>query len=309
MKRMRQRDLTAPFRGVRQRPPSTERPHPDNNDTAAEARALRCEIIRRIHALALIATPGSFFSHVAAAVLWGLPLPLRILRSALDERGIDLSVWAPLRASKAIGVRGHQLDPNLTSIRMLGGLLVTSPATTFVHLAEVLSVDELIVVGDAIANIPRRRGMQRGEPADALGTVEQLAAAVSVGRRLGARKLREAVPLVRVGSASPSETRIRLACARAGLPDPSLDVDVFASDGTPIGYTEFAFEGYGLLVESEGDHHRVDRAQWDHDIEKHAACVAAGWEVLRLTGRHVYPSVQPAVDRIRAALVRHGWRG
>lgn len=303
-KRLRQADLAAPFRGVRQR----SRVGEAYQDAASEARALRDEILRRAAALALVAAPGAFFSHLAAAVVWGLPLPLRVLRMTLGERGVDLSVMAPRRAPKGTGVRGHQLDPAMTGVRRRGAHLVTSPATTFVHLAQVLTVDELIAVGDAIVHIPRRRGMERGTPADALGTLEQLAAAVGAGRRLGAAKLREALPRVRVGSASPSETRIRVACARAVLPEPELDVDIFAADGTPIGYTEIAFPEFRLLVESEGDHHRVDREQWDRDIEKHHACAAAGWTVLRLTGRHIYPSPAPAVERIRAALVRAGWR-
>lgn len=185
---------------------------------------------------------------------------------------------------------------------------MTNAATTWAHLAELLTVDELIAVGDAIVHIPRARGMRRGKPADALASISDLQAVAAAPRR-GAAKLREAIAHVRVGSASPTETDVRLALIRAGLPEPELDVDVYASDGTAIGYTEIAYEKYRILVEYEGDHHRRDRAQWERDILKHAACSAAGWEVIRITSPQMRPTPSVAVSRVRAALVRAGWQG
>jgi hypothetical protein len=119
--------------------------------------------------------------------------------------------------------------------------------------------------------------MHRGTPADALAARDDLVEAMEAGRRVGAARLRAALGLIRVGAASPPETRIRLACVRRQLPEPLLDVDVFGVDGRPIGFTELAFPDHGVLVEYEGDHHRRSPKQWQRDIEKHAACVAAGW--------------------------------
>lgn len=121
-------------------------------------------------------------------------------------------------------------------------------------------------------------------------------------------KLREALPQIRVGSASPPETELRLAVLRAGLPEPALDVDVLDEHGSVIGYTELAYPRWMILIEFEGDHHRTSRAQWDRDIEKHARCVALGWTVLRHTARHVRPTPIAAVTGIRDALLRAGWR-
>lgn len=318
-RRLRGSDLDVPFRGARARPrpPETTPPH-DASPLAIEAKGLRAQIVRLAAAFATIAPPGWFFSHVTAAVLWGLPLPLRVLRAVIHEtkvdaattlppRGLDVAVLGRRRGSKATGLRGHQLKATMASVRTHDGRQVADPATTWVLLAEVLTVDELVKVGDAIVNIPRKKGMKRGSPSDALATIEQLEAAMLAGRRRGIAKLREALRLIRVGSASPGETDIRLACGRAGLPEPELDVDVFGPDGEPVGYTEIAYPDYRLLIEYEGDHHRVDRDQWNRDIEKHAACAAAGQTVLRLTSRHVYPNADPAVVRIREALLRAGW--
>ncbi len=185
------------------------------------------------------------------------------------------------------------------------GLRLASPASVWAQLADELTVAELIEVGDAIVHVPRMRGMIRGQVG--LATMRQLEASVATGRRRGAGKLRSALALIRVGAASPFETRVRLGIIDGGLPEPELDIDLFDENGDPIGYTEIAFPSYRLLVECEGDHHRLDPAQWNRDIEKHAACVRAGWTVLRLTAAHAYPSVAPAVARIRDALIRNGW--
>lgn len=303
--RLRASDLQRPFHGARMRPHAAEASAFDESPVAREARLLRDEIVRRARALASTTRPGWLFSHATAAALWGLPLPLRVLRQCVDA--LDVAVLGTRRAPRGRGVRGRQLLPELTSVRHIDGMAIASPASVWAQLGAVLTVDELIELGDAIVWIPRRRGMQRGTATDARGTIDQLDAALRAGRRLGADRLRAALPQVRVGAASPGETRIRLAVIAAGLPEPALDVDVYALDGTPIGYTELAHPEFRLLHEYEGDHHRVDRRQWTRDIDKHAACVAAGWHVTRLTADHAYPDTAPAVARVHDALIRAGW--
>lgn len=322
-RRLRHSRLLSQFYGVRMLGAGVDAaekegdPHNDESPYAAEAKRLRFEILARSTAFATAAAPGFFFCHVTAAVIWDLPVPLRLLRACLmptlrhgvevPPRGIDIGAIAPRRTSKAAGTRGHQFGERLASVRTRDGLRVSSPASTWAMLADELTVDELVEVGDAIVWIPRRRGMLRGEPADALATIEQLTAAANAPYRRHAVKLRAALALIRVGSSSAAETRIRLAGSRAGLPEPHLDYDVFAADGTPIGFTEFAHPEYRVLTEYEGDHHRTDRQQWQRDVDKHSACADAGWDVVRLTASLVYPSTKPAVARIRAALIRGGW--
>ncbi|GAA3900356.1 hypothetical protein GCM10022382_04190 [Microbacterium invictum] len=315
--RLRGSDLLRPFRGTRMRPICVDDDTSDDDVSPMmrEANALQAEIGRRAQALATVAPPAWVFTHATAAVLWGLPMPLHLLRLVLDgepraaipPRGLDIATLDARRAPRGSGMCGHQLKSTMVSVRSRHGLRVADPAGVWAQLAPLLTIDELIAIGDAIVHIPRRRGMKRGTSRDALGTPAELAAALVAGRREGIGKLREALPRIRVGSASPGETRIRLAVVRAGLPEPDLDVDVVAADGTPIGYTELAYPRWRLLVEYEGDHHRVSRAQWNRDIEKHAACAAEGLTVIRLTSAHAYPSTGPAVRRIRDALQRAGW--
>ena len=78
--------------------------------------------------------------------------------------------------------------------------------------------------------------------------------------------------------------------------------------GSLCGITEIVYPEYRTLVEIEGDHHRTDQKQWDRDIEKYATYVAEGWEVVRLTSRHIRGPHPRAVAIVRDVLKRRGWR-
>lgn len=304
-RRLRHPTLESPFHGARSLPAA---PIPLAVDAATEARARQADIACRAHAYATVAPPHVFFFGVTAAVLQAIPLPLRVLRGpdSAAPRPIDAAVLAPDRAPRAAGVRGRQFSPAVTRLASVDGLRVAAPATIWAQLAGELSLDELIVVADALIHEPRLEGGIRGPAGSGMATRADLEEAAAA-RRVGATKLREALRHARVGAASPQETRLRLAIQRAGLPEPELDVDVYDRTGFRIGYTEFAFPQWRVLGEYEGDHHRVDKDQWNRDIEKHAACVAAGWDVVRLTSAHMRSDAAPAISRIRNALIRGGW--
>ncbi|MNT96280.1 hypothetical protein D3C72_2383360 [compost metagenome] len=74
-----------------------------------------------------------------------------------------------------------------------------------------------------------------------------------------------------------------------------------------MGISELVYRDQRLVVEIEGDHHRVDRKQWDRDIDKYADYAAAGWEVVRLTSTHIRGDSSRATAIVRAALLRRGW--
>lgn len=71
--------------------------------------------------------------------------------------------------------------------------------------------------------------------------------------------------------------------ASSGLPEPVLDWPIRNETGRLLGITEIVYPEFRVLVEIEGDQHRVSRRQWIRDIEKYAAYVAEGYEVVRLT--------------------------
>ena len=331
---MRARDLETPFRGVRvrsadrgRREPAPREHHPDDVRRLERGRTGRHgrqptpndrrdrEQMRDAHpreqaadahvvlatAYATAMPPDTVFSHRTAALIHGLPVPVPPL--------LDVSAIAPRRASRAAGVRGRQLDPALIATRSVSGLIVCDPATTWAQLGGLvgasLTLDDLVIVGDAIVRIPRLRGGHAGEPRHALARIADLRTATTVGRRAGAAALREALDLIRLGSSSPGETLARLAIIRAGLPEPELDVEILGEEGALVGIADLAYRLFRVMVEYEGDQHRVDARQWNRDIDKYAACDSLGWIVVRITAAHLRSGA--AVARIRAALVRRGW--
>ena len=241
----------------------------------------------------------AFFAGTTAGGLWGLPV---------DCSGdLDVAVLAPNRAPRRVGIRGRQILPGLVSVRHVDGFVASSPASTWAMLGASSSVRELVRIGDAIVRIPRD-GSARQRPDLALGTLSQLRAAVEAGPRPGVTRLRAALSAVRVGSASPLETDFRVDAATDGLPDPVLDVEIRNSRGRLLGVTEIAYPEFRVLVEVEGDHHRVSRDQWNRDIDKYAAYVAEGYEVVRLTSAHIRGEHPTATAVVREVLSRHGWR-
>jgi hypothetical protein len=231
-----------------------------------------------------------------------------VLQGAAVDAADDLTVGvlAPERAPRRSGIRGVKVAAQLVHVHEREGIRMTTPATSWAMLGATLSVRDLVALGDSIVRVPRgERGVPM--PRARLGTIEQLEHAVTAGRRPGVAKLREALALIRVGSASPLETDYRLDAADAGLPEPSLDVEIRRPDGRLLGISEVVYPEYRTVVEIEGDHHRTDRRQWNRDIDKYAAYAAEGWEVVRLTSLHVRARRPRAVGIVRMALLRHGW--
>lgn len=223
------------------------------------------------------------FSHVTAARLLGLPVPRRW------TVGEPLHVMVPTKGCRPRrpGVAGHR-GLELRSVRYAGRWPVVHPAQMWADLAALdrrfgsFTVDDLVVVADAIvAAWPALRS--------------ELAA--EVDRRKGARgirRLREALTLVRIGSASAMESRARLRFVRAGLPEPELNQDVYDEAGEWLGRADLLWRRQRVIVEYEGDQHRTDRLQWQRDIVRVRRLEAAGWRVIRM-------SAQDLTDRARWA--------
>lgn len=298
--RLRAKDLERPFHGVRIVAGARSK-ESDAGPLGAD-RLARADLLAEARAIAKALPPHAFFTGRTAAVLLGAPL----------ARGAELVVGvpAPARAVRRRGVHGVKVAPHLVHVIEREGLRLASPASAWASLGGELSVRDLVVVGDALVRIPRTDG-GRPDPGARLATIDQLRHAVDAGRRVGIGALREAISHIRVGSASPLETEYRLDALAAGLPEPELDVEIRDASGRFLGITEIVHRAQRVLVEVEGDHHRTSHAQWDRDIEKYGAYVAAGWEVVRLTARHIRgacPGAEPrAVRMVRDVLMRRGW--
>ncbi len=131
-------------------------------------------------------------------------------------------------------------------------------------------------------------------------TIGALRASIEVGRRRGARRLRTALESVREDSWSPRETHVRCVLVAAGLPEPQLNIDVFASDGRFLACVDMAYPDRRVAVEYMGMLHGE---RWAQDVERIAALRAAGWTVIEVTSPLLHKPGELA-RRVAAALGR-----
>jgi hypothetical protein len=263
--RLRGDDLTRPWRGVR-------------------SRERVSTLVGRLQALTLILPDDAVFSHVTAAQLLKLPLPL-----GCDDRSIHVMTPPGSAQVTRRGVVGHRGAP--AGVLTVKGLRVSDPPSTWLDLAAGWQVEDLVAAGDAVL----------GRYDDGLATVTQ-AVAAATGRR-GARAARQSLALLRTGSRSPMESRARLVMLRGGLPEPELNVDVHdPHTGEWLAQPDFVWREQRVIAEFQGDHHRTDRAQWQADIVRVRRLQEAGWRVVLLTADDVLRHPDRLVDVLRPFL-------
>jgi len=96
----------------------------------------------------------------------------------------------------------------------------------------------------------------------------------------GIRRLRQAVSLANSLSESPMETRLRLAIVAAGLPAPSVQVELHDSSGSFVARADLYYPDVRLAIEFDGQNHK-DRLV--ADVRRQNALVNAGYHILRFT--------------------------
>ncbi|MFT4164031.1 MAG: hypothetical protein QM650_02175 [Microlunatus sp.] len=136
-------------------------------------------------------------------------------------------------------------------------------------------------------------------------TEVQQGLATASGRRCV--RARQAAQLIRAGSASPQESRLRLVLVLSGLPEPDCNVDL-GDDFWFIACVDLYLRGWNIAIEYEGDHHRTDAATYGKDLSRFEALAAAGVLAIRVSKTHMRRPREVA-DRIYAALVSRGYDG
>lgn len=281
--RLYAKELDRPFHGVRAVAPF------DPDSLSPEDRHLRL-----VHAYAVGMGRGFFISHLSAAVAWGVPLP----HGAVGDL-VDACAWMPRRSPRGAGVRGRAVDPRLVRVVVHPelGYRLSTPASTWAMLGAVLAHPyDLIAAGDALVRAP-----QHPDDPAALATVDQLAAAVDAGRRVGVRALRDALPRVRPGASSRPETWTRLTLVDAGLPEPTLAYEVRDDAGAFVARLDLAYPELKIAIEYEGAHHLLDAGQWTKDIARYERLAALGWTVIRVTRDDLFTRPDELAARVRTA--------
>lgn len=280
--RLRSSDLVAPFQGVR----TTREPADVAELAAAFAPRLRS---------------GHVYIGITAGRLRGLPM------ATAWERSEPLFVGVPagMTRTRARGVRSREFDATRLESGTLDGLPVLGPASTVMSLARETPHADLVVLIDALIT-PSKRYRDLRLARRPFTDLAALAVFAERCRGLhGAAAFAAAVDDARVGADSPQETRSRLAIVAAGLPEPVVQLEVWA-DGVLCAEIDLAYPDWKIAIEYEGEHHLTDPAQWAKDIRRQELLESLGWIVIRVTKTDLHDGGRRLIERVRAALARRG---
>jgi hypothetical protein len=268
-------DLRRPFHGVR-------------------ASTLVSSVEEQCAAAATRMHDGQYFSHMTAARLWNIPLAVPFE----PHEKVHVSARRPVRAPAFRGVAGHECTDPHVSVSQWKGFAVGDPLSTWCQLARFLTFDDLVAAADAIVTSRKH--------APALATLDELRTRAGRYHGWGTAAMVRALPSVRQGAESPTETHLRLMMQRGGLPEPELNVNLYDERGEFLGRGDLVYRRWRVLVEYDGDHHRTDVRHYERDQRRVQGLEDAGWIVVRVRARGLYVMPQESVRRIRQALARHG---
>ena len=154
---------------------------------------------------------------------------------------------------------------------MVDGMHVTTAARTALDLACRYPLGKAVAAIDGLARAIQLK----------IADVELLAER-DKGRR-GIRKARRVLDLVDPGAESPRETWLRLLVIRNGFPRPQTQIPVYDEFGVLVAVFDLGWDEMKIAMDYEGDHHRIDRRRYNHDIRKAEIVAELGWVDLRVT--------------------------
>ncbi|OCB21540.1 endonuclease domain-containing protein [Mycobacterium intracellulare] len=206
-----------------------------------------------------------------------------------EDEPVEL-IWSNQHAPIGIVTRSQRLRDN--EITCVAGLPVTTVARTAFDLSCRLTTGEAVARLDAL---------MRATP---FSVEDVLLVTKGHPRARGLQRLREALPLVDPGAASPKETWLRLLIVNAGLPTPETQIPVVMHYRT-VALLDMGWERFKVAVEYDGDQHRTMRRQYVRDLRRLSALQDCGWIVIRVI---VEDRPEAVIGKIREALHRRGYR-
>ncbi len=218
---------------------------------------------------------NAFASHSTAARLRGVPLP------ALPDEHV--TVVHPDHRRARDGVTCHARSGQRISV--VNGIRVSAVDQMFVELASLLTLVDLVVVGD---HLVRKR----------LTTPAALVAHCKDSRLPRAALARRAAGHVRERVDSPMETRLRMLIVLSGLPEPLVNVTVTDFEGQPVRRYDLSWPSVKVIVEYDGRHHIELADQWEADLQRREAIDNDGWRLLVVIAAGVYKVPDETLERI-----------
>jgi len=249
--------------------------------------SVRFDRDERVGAALLVCGDEAFASHVSAARLHDLPIPV-----VAEEH---VSVRRPEQRRRRRQDIVCHVDPD-SDVQLVRGWRCASQLDTFGQLASLLGLVDLVVVGDHLVRHKRT-------------TPEKLVAFCTGLRGPGAALARQAASYVRRDVDSPMETRLRMLLVLAGLPEPRINHTIREVDGQPVRRYDLSWPEVRVIVEYDGRHHAERIEQWENDLERREAIDDEGWRIIVVVSHGIYREPRTTVDRVFRVLRRRGLPG
>ncbi|GAA1911026.1 hypothetical protein [Nocardioides hwasunensis] len=242
--------------------------------------------LQRVRGALALQCAEAWASHASAARVKGAPIP-----TIADEH---VSVWHQKLRRHHRGVRCHVGDPQGVVIER--GVRVSGDVAMFIELSGLLSLVDLVVVGDWLV---RRRGV----------VPEQLVKACERSRHKDARKALAAAHYVRRDVDSPMETRLRMLLVLAGFPEPVVNLVVRDADGEVVRRYDLCYPAAKTAVEFDGRIHVEIVENWEKDLERHADIDDDEWRLIVVISSGIYRDPLRTLRRVHRVLLARGLPG
>lgn len=234
----------------------------------------------------LLHPEGAFISHRTAAAIHGAPSPA-------VHADVDVSVTNKSDRRFTTGVRPHVARDG-EEVTKVEGVRVSSPCRAFAELARILSVVDLVVVGDRLVKSGRC-------------TTDQLTKYCHSWSGYFRSKAIYCASLVRADVDSAMETRLRMLIVLAGLPEPVVNFKLRRADGSVRRRFDLCYPSVRLIIEYDGRQHAEDVRQWLKDIDRREELDDEHWRLLIVTRKGIYDTPLETLGRVRDKLIALGY--
>lgn len=153
-----------------------------------------------------------------------------------DDHPIEM-IWSNTRPPDGVIARDECIAAD--EITRVGGIPVTTRERTAFDLGRHLTRNEAVARLDALMWI------------STFAIIDVMLLSTRYRGARGLRRLREALPLVDGGAASPRETRLRLLFIDAGLPRPTTQIPVVEEHGRLVRMLDMGWEDFMVGAEYE----------------------------------------------------------
>lgn len=246
---------------------------------AKQLREVRDAMLRRcVEAQSKLRFPPVFCRMTALGLL-EVELPRLMRCSGSDGDMRPERVVAGQNAHHALaGIHDVQWSGLIQTQVVADAVCCTTAECTWVMMAPVLSMLELVVLGDSMMR--RDAALKRTSIAGFEQYLDQLRERCKRTKVKGFRACCKALKLIRENTDSSMESRVRVTLDQYGLGVPNVNHPVVHPITGRMLYLDMAYPELKIAVEYDG---RFHADQWEADVERRRILDELGWDVIQVT--------------------------